>query len=148
MKSELLDKLDRATDKAVTVAIRECMPLAITKKSVVVGNLSVRKNDKGLFDIMSFGKQKLYENIAVFDVAITVAQNHNRGHYSDIKKILYLEERFSKYHTDMVFYLHAMKGARRNKDTEKFSILEDRFRLAETSAKSVRDGISVYKRLK
>jgi hypothetical protein len=148
IRTALLEKLDKATDRAATMAIRRNMPLPVTKKLVMVGNVSIEKNKKGLYNVLSMTKELLYEDIAVFDVAVIVAQNYCVGDTRRIKQVLQLEERFAKYHTDMTFYLHAMRGSKKRGDLEKFAILEDKFNTAESCAKEIRDKISFYKRVK
>lgn len=151
MKAErlsLLDKLDKATDRAASFAISKGYPIRISKKSTLIGNTSVEKNANGLYDVISPNKTLMYENISVFDVAVILAQRYNSGETSVIKKVLALEEKFEKHHTDMVHYLNCLKGARKRHDIERMAILEDKFQTAEMLAKSARDGISIFKRIK
>jgi len=147
-RTSLLDKLDRVTDKAATVAISRGYPIPMSSKSTMVGGVFVTKNDMGLYDIVSIDKHVLYENISVFDVAVIIAQRYNAGETSIIKQVLALEERFSKYHTDMIHYLHCLKGAKKRHDIERMAILEDKFQVSETLAKNARDRISIFKRVK
>lgn len=147
-KSALIDKLDRATDRAVSVALVRGLPLNITKKSTMIGATIVEKNDNGFYDIRAMDGTILYENISVFDVAVIVAQRHNAGESSAIKKVLALEERYAKYHSDMLHYIHCLKGAKKKHDLERMAILEDKFQVSEMMAKSVRDHISIFKRTK
>ncbi len=129
------------------MAIQRCEPLSVSKKSVLIGNVCIEKNDVG-YDIVSLNRHKLYENISVFDIAVTIAQRHNSGESSVIRKILILEERFNKHHTDMIHYLNCLRSARKNHDIERMAILEDKFQTAEILAKSTRNEISSFKRLK
>jgi len=145
---EILEKLERATDRAATFAISRGYPIPMDKKSTLIGNVFVQKNTKGFYDVLKFDKTPIYEDISVFDVAIIVAQRYNSGETSIIKKVLDLEEKFSKYHTDMIHYLHCIRGAKKNHDHERMAILEDKFQVSETLAKMTRDKISVFKRVK
>ena len=120
----------------------------MSKRSTLIGNVFVEKNVKGFYDVLKFDRSLLYGDISVFDVAIIIAQRYNAGETSAIKKVLYLEERFSKHHTDMIHYLHCMKGAKKNHDNERMAILEDKFQVSESLAKITRDKISVFKRIK
>ncbi len=147
-RTELLDKLNRVTDKAANFAISRGYPIPITKKSTLIGNVFVEKNAKGFYNVLKFDKSLIYEDISVFDVAVIVAQRYNTGETAVIRKVLVLEERFSKYHTDMTHYLHCMKGAKKNNDTERLAILEDKFQVSELLAKVTRDKISIFKRVK
>lgn len=147
-RPDLLDKLERATDRAASVAIQRGMPIQVTKKSVMIGNALIEKNDQGTYDVLNFDKSSLYENISVFDVAVIVAQRYNQHETGVIKQVLILEEKFSKYHNDMIHYLHCMKLAKKKQDTDRMAILEDKFQLAEQRAKDTRDSISVFKRVK
>ncbi len=146
-RPELLAKLDRATDRAATFALQRGMPIPVSKKSVLIGNVFIEKNKAG-YNVVSMGHKRLYENISVFDVAVIVAQRYNLGETAAIKQVLALEDRFSKYHTDMVHYLHCMKSAKKKNDNERFAILEDKFQVAELLAKSIRDRITSFKRVK
>lgn len=147
-RSGLLNTLSRATDRATSFAIQRGMPIQVSKKSVMIGDTIIEKNKNGFYDILSFNKSKLYENISVFDVAVIVAQRYNRRESGVIKQVLTLEEQFSKYHNDMIHYLHCMKSAKKKQDVDRMAILEDKFQLAEQRAKDTRDSISVFKRVK
>ena len=81
-------------------------------------------------------------------MAVIVAQRYNHHETGVIKQVLILEDKFSKYHTDMIHYLHCMKAAKRKQDIDRLAILEDKFQLAEQRAKDTRDSISVFKRVK
>lgn len=147
-KTRLLDKLDKATDRAVSIAMQQGFPMSVSGKVVLIGNTYIEKNKKGLYDLVSLTRKPLYPDILSFDIAIIIAQRHLSGEKNSIKKILQLQERFEKYHLDMIHYLHCMKGAKKQKDNERFFILEDKYRVAETFAKRIKDSISSFKRLK
>lgn len=143
----LLKNLEMATDKAASFTLQRGFPTPITKKLLPIGKVFIEKVEYG-YNVLSQHKNKLYENVCVFDVAIIIAQRYNSGETSIIKQVLYLENRFSKYHTDMIHYLNCMKSAKRNDDIDRLSILEDKFQLAEQLARDIRDKISSFKRLK
>lgn len=147
-KSALIAKLDKATDRAVTMALSRGMPLQVAKKSTLIGNIVVKKNSKDFYNVMTLDGNILFEDIPVFDIAVIVAQRYSAGEMSVIKKVLQLEEKYSKYHADMVNYLHCIKGAKKRNDIERMTILEDKFQASEIMAKNIRDGISVFKRTK
>lgn len=147
-RSDLLDTLDKATDKAATFVLQRGYPIPVTKKSLLIGNSFVEKNNNGMYDVLNVEGKTAYKDISVFDVAIIVAQRLNTNEISAIKQVLFLEEKFSKYHTDMLHYLHCLKGAKRHNDIERMAILEDKFHLAELLAKNTRDKISIFKRVK
>ena len=147
-RSVLIDKLDRATERAASMAISRGYPIRVSKKSTLIGNTFVEKNSDGFYDVILPNKDKLYKDISVFDVAVIIAQRYNSGETSIIKKILILEERYSKYHNDMLNYLSCLKGAKKKHDIERMAILEDKFQVAETLAKSARDSITNFKRIK
>lgn len=147
-KSALIEKLDRATDRAVSVAIVRGIPLPVAKKSSLIGSTLVEKNSKGMYNVSTFDGTIIFEDILVFDVAVIVAQRYNSGEMSTIKKVLALEEKYAKYHSDMVNYLHCLKLAKRRNDVERMAILEDKFQTSEIHAKSIRDSISIFKRTK
>jgi hypothetical protein len=144
----LLEKLDKATDRAADMAIRRGMPIPVSNKSTMIGNTLIEKNSDGLYNVLSYSRALLFENISVFDVAVIVAQRYNEHESGTIRQVLLLENRFSKYHTDMIHYLHCMKMAKKKRDVERLAILEDKFQLAEQLAKDTRDRISVFKRVK
>jgi len=48
----------------------------------------------------------------------------------------------------MLNYLSCLKGAKKKHDIERMAILEDKFQVAETLAKSARDSITNFKRIK
>lgn len=147
-RTSLLDKLDRVTDRAATFAITRGLPIRVSNKSTLIGNTLVEKNTNGLYNIISADKVIIYKDILLFDIAVIIAQRHNSGESALVRKILALEERFSKYHTDMLHYLNCLKGAQTRHDLERMTILEDKFQVAEISAKKVRDSIAVFKRIK
>lgn len=143
----LLDKLDKATDRGAQLAISKGYPIRMSKKTTLIGNIFIEKNAAGLYDIVS-NKKAIYKNIAIFDIAVIIAQRYNSGESGAIKKVLDLEEQFTKYHTDMIHYLNCLKGAQKKHDIERMAILEDKFQVAEILAKKARDSISIFKRIK
>lgn len=143
----LVDRLDKATDKVVEMAIKNCEPLSVSKKSTLIGNVSIEKNDTG-YDIVALNKNRLYKNISLFDIAVTIAQKYNNGEVSSIRKILVLEDKYSKHHVDMIHYLNCLKSAKQKHDLERMAILEDKFQEAEILAKMARNEISKFKRVK
>lgn len=147
-RESLIEKLDKATDKAVTVALVRGIPLPVSNKSTLIGNILVEKNIKGLYNVITLDGKELFKDIVVFDVAVIIAQRYNSGEMSTIKKVLMLEEKYAKYHADMVNYLHCLKAARKRHDYERMAILEDKFQSSEIYAKDIRDSISVFKRTK
>lgn len=147
-RTAIIDTLDKATDRAATFAIQRGLPISISKKSVLIGNTLVEKNASGFYDVLSTDRKVLYQDISVFDVAVIVAQRHSDGEYSTVKKVIYLEERFSKYHNDMMHYLHGYRGAKKRNDIDRMCILEDKFQVAELLAKATRDCISIFKRVR
>jgi hypothetical protein len=147
-KVELIKSLDQATDRAVTYVIQSSYPIPLSKNSMLVGNLFVQKNSNGFYDVYSFNKTPIFENIVNFEIAIILAQQHSMGEKSIVRKILYLEEKYSKYHNDMIHYLNCMKTAKRKNDDERLLILEDKFQTTELLARSIKEKISSYKRTK
>jgi hypothetical protein len=147
-KAELMDKLDKATSRGAQLALTKGYPMKMSSNITLVGNTVVEKNSADLFNIISPNKEMIYENISIFEVAVIIAQRYNSGELSVIKKVLALEEKFSKYHTDMIHYLNCLKGARKKHDIERMAILEDKFQVAETYAKGTKDSIFIFKRVK
>lgn len=147
-KEAMLEQLDKATDRATDLAIQRGSPITLSEKSVLVGNAFIQKNSSGYYNVLSWTKEVLYEDITVFDVALIVAQRYSAGELGVVKQVLDLEEKFSKHHTDMVHYLNCMKGAKKKQDKERMAILEDKFQISESRAKSVRNQITTFKRLK
>lgn len=148
MNRKLVETLEKATDKAATLSIQRGFPITISKKSTLIGNLLVEKNKNDLYNVLKFDKSIIYENISVFDVAVIIAQRYTSGEYSVIGEVLKLEEKFSKFHIDMIHYLHCMKTAKKKNDNERLAILEDKFRMAELHAKNMKDKITIFKRVK
>jgi len=144
----LLNKLDRATTRAASFAISRGFPITMSKRSTLVGHTFIEKNPVGLYNIISSNRSIIYKDISVFDIAVIIAQRYNSGESETIQTVLKLEERFSKYHTDMIHYLDCLKGAKKRHDIERMAILEDKFQVAEISAKKARNDISVFKRIK
>jgi hypothetical protein len=144
----LLDKLDKATDRGAQLAISRGIPVRISRKATLIGNTIVIKNLNSLYNVVSPNGLLIYEDISVFDIAVIIAQRYNSGEMATIKKVLALEERFSKYHNDMIHYLDCLKFAKKRHDIERMAILEDKFQVAETSARNTRNSISVFKRIK
>lgn len=144
----LINRLNKATDRAAAFALQRQSPMKVSKGSVLIGSASIEKNKQGTYDILASDKSVLYEDISVFDVALIVAQRYNDRETGVIKQVMSLERHFSKYHNDMVHYLHCMTTAKKKKDSERMAILEDKFQLAEQRARNIRDEISVFKRSK
>ena len=146
-KTKVLDTLDKVTDDTTIFAIQKGLPLILSKKSALIGNLLIEKNVNSFYDIYLPDKQILFENISSFDVAVIIAQRYNSGEHKIIHEVLELEEKFVKFHTDMVHYLHCMKSAKK-KDSDRLLILEDKFQIAELRARNVKDKIISFKRFK
>lgn len=142
----LLDKLTRVVDKAASYAIQHGYPISDNAGGTWVGNAIVRKNTLGLYNVLSLDKSVLYENISVFDVAITVAQRYSNGELGTVRKIIALEDKYSQYHTEMIHYLHCLKGAKRKKDYTLMAILEDKFQASEIKAKAIKDNLSFFRK--
>lgn len=147
-KTRLAKNLSDAIDKAASYAIKQCMPISASSNSSWVGHTVVQKNSKGMYDVLTLNRQPIYTDISVFDIAVIVAQKYSSGQFKTINKVLVLENAFSKYHTDMMHYLHCIKGAKRRGDYTTMAILEDKFQVSEIRAKNVRDNITTFKRLK
>ena len=147
-RADLLEKLDKATSKAVTTVIGRGIPLSVTKKSTLVGNLFIQKNQKGFYNVLTIDRRILFEDIALFDIAVILAQRHSSGDAAIVRKVLVLEEQYSKHQTDMLHYLNCLKSAKKNHDLERMAILEDKFQVSESLAKKIRDSISFFKRVK
>jgi hypothetical protein len=147
-RPKLLERLDKATDRAATFAIQRSVPIPVSKKSTLIGNIFIDKNENGLYDILNFQRTVLHKNISVFDIAVIIAQRYSNNDSGSIKKILYLDERFSKFHTDMIHYLHCMKGAKVRHDLERMTILEDKFQIAEQNARNIRNRLINFKIVK
>jgi hypothetical protein len=147
-RPELLKQLNKATDRAATIAIHRGLPITLSKNDTLIGNFIVEKNKYGFYDILKFNRSIVYENISVFDIAIIIAQKYNSGELSVVRQLLQLEERFSKFHNDMTHYLYCMKTAKKKHDTQRSAILEDKFQMAELLAKNTKDKIAIFKRVK
>ena len=145
---DLLEKLDKATDRAAGMAISRGFPILVGKKSTLISNLLVEKNYHSFYDVKTLEGKTLYEDISVFDVAVIIAQRHSVGEMAAVKQVLYLETRFSKHYTDMIHYLHCMKAAKAHRDIERLAILEDKFQVSDTLARNTRDKITNFKRVK
>lgn len=147
-RTKLLNSLDSATKRAASFAINRGNPIRISKNSTLIGNTLVEKNENGLYDVIISDNVVLYKDISVFDVAVIVAQRHNLGESASIKKVLEYEEIFLKHHNDMLHYLNCLKSAKKRHDIERMAILEDKFQTAEILAKSARNNITSFKRVK
>lgn len=147
-RKNLIDKLDRATDKAATLAIERGLPIPAEKSNTWVGKTLIKKNKSGFYDIFSLEKKQLFKDIVVFDIATIIAQRYTDGEFKTIEKVLVLENTYSKYHMDMLHYLHCMKGAKKRHDYDAMAILEDKFQISEIRAKSTKNSIAIFKRLK
>jgi hypothetical protein len=144
-KQAILKKLDQATDRLVSDVIKQGLPLPISGKIVLVGNVYIRKNKDGTYDILRLNKTLIETNIYSYITALVLAQKYNIDDFSNIKKILYLDTRYSKYHSDVLNYTRCLRTARKNNDIERCSVLEDKIAEAELRAKSFLNQISIYK---
>lgn len=144
----LLEKLDAATTRAANIAINRGFPIPVSKNITLISSSFVEKNKNGLYNILSPNKILVYENIYTFDIAVIIAQRYNSGETSAIRKVLALEETYSKHHNDMMNYLSCLHIAKKKHDQERMAILEDKFQIAEISAKHARDSIAIYKRMR
>lgn len=148
MKQSMLRQLDKATDKAATIAIRQSMPIPSSTPGMWVGNTHITQNDNGFYNIYALDKKILFKDIIAFDIATIISQRYTGKEFKAIEKILVLETEYAKYHTDMMHYLHCLKGAKKRRDYDTMAILEDKFQIAEIRAKKTKNSITLYKRLK
>lgn len=147
-RQQLIKQLDNVAAKATSLAIQRRSPILISKNKVLVGNLCINKNKSGYYDILTLDQTKIYSDIYLFEVAIILAQNFGMGDTATIRKVLTLQDRFEKHHTDMIHYLHCMKSAKKRHDIERMVILEDKFQIAESYAKKIKNNILTFKKLK
>lgn len=144
----LIEQLNKATTKAANYAIQRGMPIPDNKSGTWVGNTLIKKNKLGFYDVLSLDNKPLFENIIVFDIATIIAQRYTSGELKTLQKVLDLEYTYSKHHTDMLHYLHCLKGATKRHDYSQMAILEDKFQISEIRAKNTRDSITFFKRVK
>lgn len=147
-RAALISQLDRATSKAMMLAIQRCSPIPINRNRVVVGNICVDKNKSGFYDILTPDRKHLYKDVYLYEIAIILAQRYAAGDTSAIRKVLALQDRFEKHHLDMLHYLQCMKSAKKKHDIERMAILEDKFQISESFAKDIREKMSLFKRVK
>jgi len=147
-RQRLIKQLDHAASKATSLAIQRGSPILISKNKVLVGNMCINRNKSGYYDILTLDQAELYSDIYLFEVAIILAQNFGTGDASTTRKVLMLQDRFEKHHTDMIHYLHCMKSAKKRHDIERMVILEDKFQISESHAKNIKNKILTFKRSK
>ena len=147
-KVSLLNKLENVTDKVAFSARHSGFPLALSKNRILVGNISIEKNREGFYNIMSLSRDTLYKDVSSLDIAVIISQRYNMGEFSVIRKILELDEKYSKYYIDMMHYIHCFKSAKSKNDKERMAILEDKFRVSEIFAKDIKSRILVFKKTK
>lgn len=147
-RSGIIDRLNKATDKAASFAMQRCFPISDNKNGTWIGSTLIKKNSSGFYDIYSLDRVLLFKNISVFDVATIISQRYTAGEFTVIEKVLILEKTFSKHHNDMLHYLHCIKGAKRRRDYDTMAILEDKFQVSEIRARHTRDTISFFKKVK
>lgn len=147
-RAELLEKLNKATDKAASLAIQKGIPIPKQSNSTWVGKTLIKKNKLDFYDIYTLENSILYKDIITFDIATIIAQKFTDGQLHTIEGVLELEKTYAKHRTDMLHYLHCMKAAKKRRDYDTLAILEDKFQLSEQRAKNVRHEIYFYKRVK
>lgn len=144
-KNELIKKLDKITDKATLIAIKNALPINLTKNTTLVGKVYITKTSNNFYNIFELNKSLLYENIVTLEIATILAQNYSHGKKSAIRELLILEKQFSKHYLDSVNYLYCIKLARKRKDYERMAILEDKLQTAKYMADHVKRGILFFK---
>ena len=147
-RKNLLEKLDKATDRAAYMAVERAYPIQKDNASSFVGTTVIKKNNKGFYDIFIATGKLLYADIIVFDIATIISQKYTSGELKAIDKVLVLEQEYAKHRTNMMHYLHCIAAAKKRHDYDAMAILEDKFQMSETRARRTRDNISIYKRHK
>lgn len=145
-RPELLEKLNRATDKAASLAIERGIPIPKQTTSAWVGKTLIKKNKSDFYDIYSLDNKLLYKDISTFDIATIISQRYSAGQFKAIENVLELENSYAKHRTDMMHYLHCMKAAKKRRDYDTLAILEDKFQLSEQRAKNTKSNIVIYKK--
>lgn len=145
---QLIEKLDKATDNAVRLAVDRSIPLPLSKKISLVGDYIVEKQKNGYYKIDKTDRQEIYKNISSYDVCVILCQRLMSGETGIVKRILVLDDQYQKYRTEMIHYLSCMKGASRRHDYSRMAILEDKFRISEMMAKKIKNSISFFKKTK
>jgi len=143
-KSYLLFLFDNAIEQATQTAILRNQPIPTSKRDTYVGNYLVRKNNNNLYDIKD-GIEVLYENLYMYEAAISIAQRQNQGFDNSIKEIIKIDDDYGKHRNDMMVYLNCYKAAKQRKDIERMSILEDKFYMSEQLSKLVKQRIRRFK---
>jgi hypothetical protein len=146
-RKHIIENLNKATDKAATIAINRGFPVS-NKQGTWVGNTLIKKNKSGFYDVLSLDNRILFKDISVFDIATIISQRYTSGEFKTVEKVVELEGVYSKYHTNMLHYLHCMRGAIKRKEYDTMAILEDKFQISEIRAKEAKNSISIFKRLK
>lgn len=144
----LLDKFDKATDRAVKIALEKCIPLPVSKKVSLVGNFIIEKQQDGDFTIRAKDQSVLYINISSYDIAVIICQRISSGENSVVLKILELDKNYQRYRSEMLHYLSCMRGATKRADYTRMAILEDKFQMSEIMAKKIKKSISFFKKSK
>lgn len=147
-RKNLIEKLDRATNKAASFAIERGIPIPAEHSNAWVGKTLIKKNKRGFYDIFLLNNTLLFTDIVMFDIATIIAQRYTSGEFKTVEKVIELEYTYSKYHMNMLHYLHCMKGATQRHDYDTMAILEDKFQVSEIRAKNIKNSISIFKRLK
>lgn len=144
-KSVLIKALDKVADKTLSSLLQTCTPIPINDRIIMVGNSFVRKNNNKLYDVLSMNKNVIYCDLVTLDIAVIVAEKYSSGKISDLKKVISLEQKYSKYFFDMLNYLHCIKNAKKNKDLERYLILTDKYNEAKIMASTIKENILVFK---
>lgn len=143
--TNLVDRLDVATSRAIELARKSGLPLRIDKKVTLVGNFFINKNSNDLYDILDFSKKVVAPDVSCHDTAVTVCQRLTVNEHITADKILKLDQRYSLYRTEMIIFLHCIKGARKNKEYDRIAVLEDKFANVELMARAIKNDIGLFK---
>lgn len=147
-RAELLTMLNNAVNSVTKSAIRENRPIVVSKKSTLVGMLSVEKTDNNLHLIKKhLATESLYTGITLYESAILIAQSYMRGDITSIKEIIEIDNSYTKHHNDMLHHLSCYKTLKLHNNIDRMVILEDKFYMSEELSKLARSKLSRFKRV-
>lgn len=135
------NELSRILDNVIISAYKQKTPIASSKNEIVVGSLAVIRSGS-VYDVVNKDtKAKVFTDLYLVEAGLLLAKYHQLKDVRNTNKVLKLENAYSHYYTDMMYFSNSYKHAKQHGDTDQMSIYEARYNSVKLHAADVKDTI-------
>ena len=144
-RTGLIESLNNITEKIAKKSIREGVPLYIDDSKILVGQITVEKDNDGFYNIYDLSRRCLYEGIGLLATALIIAKVRNTSSRRSLQTIFDLDIQYSKYKTDLIYLTYNLKKSQDRHDYERIDILYDKIQNTKMNMASLSEAIESFK---